>query len=63
MEPILNIPRHLKWPVLGLSDILGHIILVDAQTKEMKPNARGHSWSLWQLDAEMLSVVPAEGAA
>ena len=42
---------------------LGHILLMDGQNnlKKKSTNAQKHISKLWQLDAEMLPVVPRKG--
>ena len=41
---------------------LAHILLTDARNKIKIKHSRSHSSKLWRLNAEMLSLVPGEGA-
>ena len=64
MKKFLSDPRPTpKSPFSGFSGTLGHILLTDARNKlRQSADALRHSSELWQLDAEVMSVVPREGA-
>lgn len=63
MEIFFSVPKPPKYLHLGSSDTLGHMLLTDAQVNWYKStDAHWHSSMLWQLDAEMWSVVPKKGA-
>lgn len=63
MGNIVSLPRSEKSRLPGFSDTLAHILLTDARNKpRQSPDAHRHRAKLWQLEAEVLSAVPREGA-